>query len=1075
MAAAPRQQTSSDNSNIASAVSSAPGWGNSPVVEGRWTSQVNQDNAWDLPPSPQSSPKESNSVWRNNSTTGTEIWETTVRKAKGGSAASSSSVAAAPPATPAWAHTPSTHHGGTWGEEEDASTHWTGVPQSNGGDHGSGNSNASTNSDPYSWGGGGSRDVPDNSDTNWNKPSNNRPIDEPSVARGSNAQWASNAQTNKNWGESVEPVKVHSDNAGTAAWGGTGRTRSPPQQAPLPVPVAKPPPVQATSDASNTFGNWSPKKESQGWDKDENGDKKTVFDDGTAVWGAPARQHKPVNRWKEEDEAAPKNTGESSVCANGNSNVPSHSGANSYCSNLPPASPGMIRLPSGAPPMNSKPSNTVWNKSQVQENSRFNNAWPEGGGNQSNNQVQPQQQPQPNRDSVNPVNSANSGWGQVIAGESSNIKSVPATPSTPNGVWGQVNAGGEGLRSVPNTPSAPSSGWGDPVSSPPSSYWNAKNRNSNSWSDGQIDTRAWSGPKQKPLTKEMIWASKPFRQLTDLGLKREDVENALRATNMNFEEAISFLGELRAYAPKESIIDMNNKVKAPGQNSNTSSLLTSSGMANPSLSSINSRSPSQMSQIHQANSAQQSQAYPSVNQLQSALQRNTPRVSSTQNNPPSEKQLYHLVQQIQLAVQTGHLNAQILNQPLAPPTIHLIYELLQQIKFLQQLQVQIASTMSKPGQPANSTYQSQLHVQITQTKQRISNFQNQIAVSQAMYLKQQQHQQFMQHQGHATPVSGSAAAANHSGAAMHSAASPHSALNFIKASGGDNSALGLAMEFRDLTIKDYIQPPQTRMKSTSWKLPSYDKEDANEFSRAPGSNATKAQQPQGSGSLLSRPESDMWTGIDVTESPHWPSNGSASSVPMGDDLLRETNIGKSVSGQTYFSDLVPEFEPGKPWKGSQMKNIEDDPHITPGSVNRSPLSVNTIFSNEWSAKMSPTASSTSGPNDAMATSLSLSSNTWAFPPSSSSLYNETPKATDSKGYNWGSDNPNLGDSLVWSSSILTKPREPTTRGPPPGMTDVKTSVSDGQNGSSSATNFWNAGNDNATNQLQPQGGQRMWD
>ena len=31
-------------------------------------------------------------------------------------------------------------------------------------------------------------------------------------------------------------------------------------------------------------------------------------------------------------------------------------------------------------------------------------------------------------------------------------------------------------------------------------------------------------------------------------------------------------------------------------------------------------------------------------------------------------------------------------------------------------------------------------------------------------------------------------------------------------------------------------------------------------------------------------------------------------------------------------DLVPEFEPGKPWKGSVLKSVEDDPTMTPGSV-----------------------------------------------------------------------------------------------------------------------------------------------
>ncbi|KAL5289855.1 TNRC6C.2 family protein [Megaselia abdita] len=79
-----------------------------------------------------------------------------------------------------------------------------------------------------------------------------------------------------------------------------------------------------------------------------------------------------------------------------------------------------------------------------------------------------------------------------------------------------------------------------------------------------------------------------------------------------------------------------------------------------------------------------------------------------------------------------------------------------------------------------------------------------------------------------------------------------------------------------------------------------------------------------------------------------------------------------------FTDLVPEFEPGKPWKGSQLKNIEDDPSITPGSVARSPLSINPmpkdaaeIFTTNQTNKNSPTD----------LPPLSLSSSTWSFNPS----------------------------------------------------------------------------------------------
>ena len=118
------------------------------------------------------------------------------------------------------------------------------------------------------------------------------------------------------------------------------------------------------------------------------------------------------------------------------------------------------------------------------------------------------------------------------------------------------------------------------------------------------------------------------------------------------------------------------------------------------------------------------------------------QASRTPQNQPSTQQLRMLVQQIQLAVQEGYLNHQILNQPLAPQTLILLNQLLQQIKVLQQLHQQHSMQNSLKG---NSQTVLQLSVQITKTKQQIANLQNQIAVQQATYMKQQQQQQQQQH------------------------------------------------------------------------------------------------------------------------------------------------------------------------------------------------------------------------------------------------------------------------------------------------------------------------------------------
>lgn len=111
------------------------------------------------------------------------------------------------------------------------------------------------------------------------------------------------------------------------------------------------------------------------------------------------------------------------------------------------------------------------------------------------------------------------------------------------------------------------------------------------------------------------------------------------------------------------------------------------------------------------------------------------QATRTPQNPPSTQQLRMLVQQIQLAVQEGYLNHQILNQPLAPQTLILLNQLLQQMKVLH-TQLNVQSTLKGNGQNV-----LQISVEITKTKQQITNLQNQIAVQQATYMKQQQQQQ----------------------------------------------------------------------------------------------------------------------------------------------------------------------------------------------------------------------------------------------------------------------------------------------------------------------------------------------
>lgn len=400
---------------------------------------------------------------------------------------------------------------------------------------------------------------------------------------------------------------------------------------------------------------------------------------------------------------------------------------------------------------------------------------------------------------------------------------------------------------------------------------------------------------------------------------------------------------------------------------------------------------------------------------------------------------------------------QILNQPLAPPTLQLLYQLLQQIKMLHQLQIsatQATQHLAKSGAsnaPAPAI-QSSIHVQITQTKQRILNLQNQIAAQQAIFLKQQQQQQ-----PHGAVNNG-----GHQTTPLHTPQTPTG--DFFKAP--SDNLLEMSGD-RDLGAQAISRF------QTNWKCFKDDTNIvttvaaatvANEFSRAPGS---LSKQPSiSSASLLTRSDTGNWCGISGEET-GWPdsANMNVSNGNQRNDMVSVTTPTSSISSAQVqaqaqqvqsaynLNDLVPEFEPGKPWKGASLRNIEDDPNVTPGSIARSPLSISTIKDPmllNWSSKMSPGTTADS------LTSLSLSSSTWAFtPPSTTNIYNAADngnnKQTTVKA-GWGTISSesvsNPSNDTLWSGPI-TKPR-----GPPPGLSaQIKNPAT-----TTNPTGFWNSDN-----------------
>lgn len=108
------------------------------------------------------------------------------------------------------------------------------------------------------------------------------------------------------------------------------------------------------------------------------------------------------------------------------------------------------------------------------------------------------------------------------------------------------------------------------------------------------------------------------------------------------------------------------------------------GGNNPQLNALNAMQPLQVQKYlnqgpHNVGAAGPPNVNPAVAFGQGSNVAAAAAVSNS-TNQPSTQQLRMLVQQIQLAVHSGYLSSQILNQPLAPTTLLLLNQLLSNIK-----------------------------------------------------------------------------------------------------------------------------------------------------------------------------------------------------------------------------------------------------------------------------------------------------------------------------------------------------------------------------------------------------------
>lgn len=563
-------------------------------------------------------------------------------------------------------------------------------------------------------------------------------------------------------------------------------------------------------------------------------------------------------------------------------------------------------------------------------------------------------------------NPSSSGWGDI------------EPKRDPSGIWPD-NGSGWGAR-PPRNPVGPNNGGGirsSPGWGPPGGDDSTLDTGNSGWPVKPVGpamrTPGGGGDMGAP---GMMWQqSKPYRKLIELGYTKSDVETALRNGDGSLEDALQLLtnagrmpainkpdpmgfggpsdsgslydrGGSRGFGPGSSNQMYGGPQDPQGMMGNPGNF---GNPANPMMQKI------------PMNPGSSSNLPPT----------SVPPISSTRpqqpTSQPSAQQLRMLVQQIQMAVQAGHLNPQILNQPLAPQTLILLNQLLQQIKTLQTLQQN--HTMAQANKSmTNSRELLSISVNITKTKQHITNLQNQISAQQANYLKSQN----MPQQGLTGSMPPGPLQSNTSG---------------MGGLGGSDHSSDIGNIFNELTISNSgnnLSDGVGGSRLSQWKLGNSDSFSIGKYKqfcfkvRVLSSFHSLCfflnvgNKGSSSGKLGFGGGDDTWALSSNSANSGWPDSkqGQSSStvgVPSSASGLGGSNS-DALNGIDTFG--IPEFEPGKPWKGPGMKNPDEDPNLTPGSV--APTAIDLIKSNS-SSNMTNTSGSGLVEN-----TLGLTSPTWSF-------------------------------------------------------------------------------------------------
>ncbi|XP_070187739.1 protein Gawky-like isoform X2 [Littorina saxatilis] len=542
------------------------------------------------------------------------------------------------------------------------------------------------------------------------------------------------------------------------------------------------------------------------------------------------------------------------------------------------------------------------------------------------------------------------------------------------GGWGDPSNGSE---------KAKAAGWGEP-----GAMWNpafGARPKSTSWAGNDPDN--WQrklGQQRFPGSGggQPQMRSKLLQQLMDMGFKKEEAQNALISNNMNFENALGELSQgmhkvkdlepdvfqanggkmpRQGFMPDnpgmmpDDISDnnphvpnypmqntpYNNNAQVPNQPYMPGNMYDRSKGGPPTMppnnGSINSN------QLHKLKVLQQQGgAAPAINSLSptQGVVRGAVPGSSTQNMVQQQAAQQQILQQLRLAVQSGLISPQLLNQQLPHNILVMLQQLLQLQNAVQNLmQRQQFLQQNKVSLNIPRPQLDQVSVMITQYKAQILALQKQLqAAQQSMLMKQQppsaptptpqQMQQMTQQppMGMPPPMPGSSMQGE-GGEAMMSLGADMAAM-----AGGANMS-----------------------RLNQWKQPTPERDGQGDLNKAPGSKLSQMNMQHSHSAPVMGPFGDLtglnisgdttWSSSATSAASNWPSaSNDGSGDSKRDDSTPPTSGLASMLGGGNLglsTDVIPEFVPGKPWQGLTNKRVEDDPHITPGSISRS-LSVNVV-------------------------------------------------------------------------------------------------------------------------------------